>query len=268
MTDRAPADLATVRTSLEQCYDAVESLCGRMDAAQWRARSLCPDWDMRGVITHLGMMERVLTGWLPASAEDVPPLDRVAPYQEEAAALDDSAFAAFVTRIFADRRADLARLAADDLARPSWTPIGPRSYGGFMEIRIFDFWVHERDVTTPLRWPTDDGGPRAAIALGQVESSIGYIVGKKIGLPDGASIVFHLTGPVAADLPVLVAGGRAKAVAQLAHPDVQLTTDTLTFIQLASGRIDPQAQIDAGKVTWTGNDEFGDRAARNLRFTI
>jgi uncharacterized protein (TIGR03083 family) len=268
VADNTVTDLATIQTSLEHCYDAVESLCDRMDTTQWRAQSLCPDWDMRGVITHLGMMERVLTGWLPAGADDMPPLDRVAPYHEEAAGLDDAAFAAFVKGIFADRRADLSRLTADDLARPSWTPIGARTYGGFMEIRIFDFWVHERDVSTPLHFKTDDGGPRAEIALGQVESSIGYIVGKKVGLPDGASIVFHLTGPVVRDLPVVVAGGRARTVDQVDRPDVELTTDTVTFIQLASGRIDPQAQIDAGKVTWTGNDELGDRAARNLRFTI
>jgi hypothetical protein len=42
----------------------------------------------------------------------------------------------------------------------------------------------------------------------------------------------------------------------------------LTFMQLACGRIDPQAQIDAGKITWTGNGELGARAARNLRFTM
>ena len=54
----------------------------------------------------------------------------------------------------------------------------------------------------------------------------------------------------------------------LDNPDVELTTDTLTFIQLACGRIDPQAQIDAGKVTWTGDDELANQAAKNLRFTI
>jgi uncharacterized protein (TIGR03083 family) len=260
-------DLATIRGSLEQCYDAIESACTRMSAEQWHAQSLCPDWDMRGVVTHLGMMERVLTGWLPASAEELPPLDRVGPYQEEVASLDDQGFAARIAEIFASRRADLASLRDEDLARPSWTPIGPRSYGGFMEIRIFDFWVHERDITTPLGWPSDDTGPRAAVSLGQVESSIGYIVGKKIGLPDGASIVFHLTGPIKRDIAVVV-DGRAKAVDSLPDPTVGLTTDTVTFIQLAAGRIDPQAQIDAGKVTWTGNDGLGDRAARNLRFTI
>jgi uncharacterized protein (TIGR03083 family) len=261
------SELATVRTSLELCYDAIESLAGRMDAAQWRTQSLCPDWDMRGVITHLGMMERVLAGWLPESADDRPPLDRIGPYHDEIAALDNAAFAARVGEIFADRRADLAGLTEADLARPSWTPVGPRSYGGFLEIRIFDFWVHEHDIAVPLGWPSDDTGPRAEIALAQVESSIGYIVGKKIGLPDGASIVFHLTGPVRRDLPVVV-DGRARAVDQVEDPDVELTMDMVTFIQLAAGRIDPQRQIDAGFVTWTGNAQLGDRAARNLRFTI
>jgi len=259
--------LATIRSSLEQSYDAIESLAGRMDSAQWHARSLCPDWDMRGVITHLGRMERVMTGWLPESADDLPPLDRIEPYFAEMAALDDAAFAARIREIFAGRRADLAGLTEADLARQSWTPIGPRSYGGFLEIRIFDFWVHERDIATPLGWPTDDAGPRAEIALGQVEGSIGYIVGKKIGLPDGASIVFRLTGPVKRDLAVAV-DGRAKAVDHVEHPDVELTTDTVTFVQLAAGRIDPQRQIDAGLVTWTGDPQLGDRAARNLNFTI
>jgi len=260
-------ELATTRTSLEQCYDAIESLAARMDFAQWREQSLCPDWDMRGVITHLGMMERVMTGWLPASADDMPPLDRVAPYHEEMAALDDAAFAARIGEIFAGRRADLARLTETDLARRSWTPVGQRSYGEFLKIRIFDFWVHERDIATPLGWPSDDGGTRAEIALDQVAGSIGYIVGKKIGLPDGASIVFHVTGPVRRDLPVVV-DGRAKAVDRVEHPDVELTTDTVTFIQLAAGRIDPQREIDAGRVTWTGNAQLGEQAARNLRFTF
>ena len=182
-------------------------------------------------------------------------------------AFDDMAFAARTAEIFAARRADLAGLREDDLARPSWTPIGPKTYGGFLEIRIFDFWVHERDITTPLGWPSDDAGARAEIALGQVESSIGYIVGKKIGLPDGSSIVFHLTGPIMRDISVVV-DGRARQVESVDAPTVELTTDTVTFIQLAAGRIDPQAQIDAGKVTWTGNPELGERAAKNLRFTI
>jgi uncharacterized protein (TIGR03083 family) len=260
-------DLAIVRDSLEQCYGSIESVGARLDGAQWRTQSLCPDWTARDVVSHLGMMECVMTGWLPASADEAAPLDRIAPYQAEVAGLDDQAFADRISIIFADRRADLAKLTDADLSLPSWTPIGPRTYGGFLEIRIFDFWVHERDITTPLSWPTDDTGPRAEIALGQVESSIGYIVGKKMGLPDGTSIVFHLTGPIPRDISVLV-DGRARQVDRIDNPTVELITDSTTFIQLAAGRIDPQQQIDIGTVRWTGDRDLGDKAARNLRFTI
>jgi uncharacterized protein (TIGR03083 family) len=259
--------LASIRSALEQSYAAVEKLCTVMSAAQWQAQSLCPDWTARGVIGHLASVEYMLAGWLPGSADELPPFDRVTAFMQQTANLDDTAFAARVAETFGHRRADLGALSEDDLSRPSWTPVGPASYGSFMTIRVFDFWVHERDISTPLGWPTHDAGPRAEIALAQVEASIGYIVGKKIGLPDGASIVFHLTGPVKRDLSVVV-DGRAKAVAHVEHPDVELATDTVTFIQLAAGRIDPQRPIDAGLVTWTGNPKLGERAARNLRFTI
>ncbi|MGH3303803.1 MAG: maleylpyruvate isomerase family mycothiol-dependent enzyme [Streptosporangiaceae bacterium] len=260
-------DQATLGACVEQCYDAIESVCARLTGPQWQTPSLCPDWTARDVVAHLGMMERVLTGWLPSGADELAPVDRIGPYQQEVAALDDQAFASLVTEIFAARRADLARLTGDDLRRPSWTPVGQKTYGQFLEIRIFDFWVHERDITTPLRWPTDDGGPRAEIALGQVESSIGYIVGKKVALPDGTSIVFHLTGPIAKDIAVIV-DGRARQVDRVASPTVELTTDSTTFIQLAAGRIDPQIQLDTGKVLLSGDRDLASHAAHNLRFTI
>ena len=261
------SDLVTTRDSLLQCYDAIEALCARLEPQQWQAQSLCPDWKVRDVVQHLAMMETVMAGWVPASAEDLPDFGRVAAFSEQMAGLDDAAVASYVREIFAVRRGDLAALTQDDLARPSWTPVGTKTFGRFLEIRVFDFWVHERDITTPLGWPTDDTGPRAEIALAEVTGSLGYIVGKKVGLPDGSSIVFRLTGPLRHDLHVVV-DGRAKVVDHVDQPDVRLTTDSVTFVQLAAGRIDPQAQIDAGKVSWTGNAGLGDRAARNLRYTM
>jgi uncharacterized protein (TIGR03083 family) len=260
-------DLATTRACLEQCYDAIEALSTRMDQAQWRVQSLCPEWTARDVVNHLALMERAMTGWVPSSTAELPHFERVLSGDYEVAALSNKDFAELVTQTFARRRADLAKLTAADLDRPSWTPVGVKTFGRFLEIRIFDFWVHERDIATPLHWPTDDTGPRAEIALAEVVGSLGYIVGKRVGLPDGTSIVFRLTGPMARDLSVVVEG-RAKVVDHVEHPDVELTADFLTFMQLACGRIDPQEQIDAGKVTWTGNGDLGERAARNLRFTM
>jgi len=92
-------------------------------------------------------------------------------------------------------------------------------------------------------------------------------VGKKIGLPDGRSITFDLTGPVERQMHVKV-DGRATVVDEQTEHDIVLTADSTTFALLACGRIDPQQQIDAGAISWTGDDEWGDRAARNLRFTF
>lgn len=256
-----------IRGALGQAYTAIENLCATMSPTQWRAQSLCPDWTMRSVVGHLAGVEEVLIGWLPGSSDELPPFDRMTAFAQQTAGLDDTAFAARVAQTFSQRRADLAALSEDDLARPSWTPVGPASYGSFMGIRVFDFWVHERDITTPLGLPTDDGDVRAEMALAEVERSLGYIVGKKVGLPDGSSIAFRLTGPLRRDLYVAV-DGRAKAVSHIDNPDVELSTDSVTFVQLACGRIDPQEQIDAGLVRWTGDAELGNRAARNLRYTM
>jgi len=84
---------------------------------------------------------------------------------------------------------------------------------------------------------------------------------------DVTSIVFHLIGSIRRDIAAVVVG-LDRQVPCVDIPTVELTTDSTTFIQLAAGRIDPQEQIDAGTVRWTGDGMLGDRAARNLRFTI
>ena len=59
------------------------------------------------------------------------------------------------------------------------TPIGPATYGRFMNVRVFDFWVHQRDMTMPLGIDTKDDGVHAEITLDEVHGSLGYIAGKK-----------------------------------------------------------------------------------------
>ncbi|UVO12913.1 maleylpyruvate isomerase family mycothiol-dependent enzyme [Mycobacterium sp. SVM_VP21] len=258
--------LDSITTALRDCYTAIEALCTDLSDAEWKAQSLCPDWTVRDVINHVTSIEAVMAGWLPDDDRTPPPFEKAADFLRDADT-DRATYSDLVRAIYDRRRNDLAALSGADLMRPSWTPVGPATYGRFLEIRVFDFWVHERDITTPLGRTTEDTGLGAEIALAEVAGSLGYIVGKKVGLPDGKSITFDLTGPITQQLHVAV-DGRAKAVDHLNNPDVTVVTDSTTFIQLACGRIDPQAQIDSGAVSWTGDSELGDRAARNLRFTM
>lgn len=259
--------LDEIRAALERSFQATETLCAGLDDADWQAQSLCPDWKVRDVVSHVTSIEAVLADWLPEDAGALPPLEKMGEFERDTAALDNAAFLEHIWAIYDHRRRNLASLTAEDLQRPSWTPVGPKTYGRFLEIRVFDFWVHERDIATPLGIETDDSGIDAEIALGEVEGSLGYIVGKKIGLPDGKSIAFHVTGPIVRDLNIAV-DGKATRVDHLPHPDVEIFAQSTTFIQLACGRIDPQQAIDSGAISWTGDAELGDRAARNLRFTM
>ena len=62
--------------------------------------------------------------------------------------------------------------------------------------------------------------------------------------------------------------GRAGLVDSVDDPAFTLNADTETFVMLACGRVDPQERIDAGRISWTGDAEWGEKAARNLRFTM
>jgi len=260
-------DLHTMRTALELSYGAVESLAVELSEEEWATPSLCPGWTARDVMLHLASLEQVLAGWLPGNSGEPPDFARAGYFATETSVMDNATFDRRVREVFTERRSNLAELDPADLERPSWTPIGPATYGRFLELRVFDFWVHERDITTPLGRPTNDRGLCAEMTLDEVEDSLGYIVGKKVGLPDGCSIAFHLTGPLERDMYVVV-DGRARGVEHLEHPQVEITTDSLTFVQLAAGRIDPDPLIAAGVVRWTGDAELGAHAARNLAFTM
>ncbi|MGH1491395.1 MAG: maleylpyruvate isomerase family mycothiol-dependent enzyme [Acidimicrobiales bacterium] len=253
--------------NLEACLDSNEALMDSLTPEEWGVQSLCPDWDVRGVISHLAGIEYMLSGWVPETGETPLPFEMVGEFVSKSAEWSTEQLVSETKSIFATRRADLAATTDESFAAPSMTPVGPGTYHRFMDVRVFDFWVHERDITTPLGRQTKDDGPAAECALDEVHMSIGYIVGKKIGLPDGMSIKFNLTGPLKREVCAAVEG-RAAGVEQLDDPSVVVTTDSTTFIQLACGRLDPQGPIDAGKISWDGDAEWGEKAARNLKFTM
>lgn len=258
---------AQTTDNLNDCYDEIEALMAGLQPQDWDVQSLCPDWTVRGVIAHLASVEHAISGWLPTDDDTTPPFDKVGAFLASADAMTSAEFTAAVTSTFATRRADLAQTTDEDFARASMTPVGPGTYQRLMDVRVFDFWVHHRDIAGPLGLTTSDGGGSAETAVDEVHGSMGYIAGKKIGLPDKMSLAVRLTGPVTRDLFVAV-DGRAGVVDHLDDPTVELETDSVTFVQLACGRIDPRAAIEAGKITWKGDPEWGEKAALNLAFTM
>src|SRR5262245_26311162 len=51
------------------------------------------------------------------------------------------------------RRQALAAMTQADFDAESWTPAGQATYGRFMQIRVFDCWMHEQDARVALGQP-------------------------------------------------------------------------------------------------------------------
>ncbi len=258
--------LADYRAAYEIAFNEITGLTAHLSDEQWRVQSLCPAWTVRECAAHVIGVETVLAGWAP-SLETPPPFEIMSPWMEQAAGMSGVDFNTAIADIMAARVVELAALADGVVAAPCITPVGPQTYGDFLRIRVFDMWVHARDIGLPLGVQLPDGGPTATMALDEVHRSMGYIMGKLVGLEDGMSATVHVTGGVERDIHVAVAG-RAALVDSVDNPTVELTADVETFVMLACGRVDPQERIDAGRITWAGADDWGDRAARSLRFTM
>jgi uncharacterized protein (TIGR03083 family) len=252
---------------LARCWASLDDLFDGLDGDQWATQSLCPDWTVRGVLVHLGAIEHMLAGEPPGSMAEALPFHKAGEWMQEVALCSDDEVLSRYRAVIAARRDELAAMSDDDFELPCMTPVGPGTYGRFMDVRVFDFWVHEQDIRVPLGMPGHEAGPAAETAIHEIEMSLGYIIGRKVGLPDGTGITIDLTGPVDRMFHVVV-DGRAGQVASLDAPDVTLRTDSTTFALLACGRIDPQEPIDDGRVTWEGDAEWGERAAKNLAFTM
>ncbi|MEZ5279541.1 MAG: maleylpyruvate isomerase family mycothiol-dependent enzyme [Acidimicrobiales bacterium] len=253
--------------NLKACWTSLDGLVGQLGHDQWSTQSLCPDWTVRGVIAHLGGIEYMFAQDEPGAWTQSLPFEKVGQWMSQVAELGDDDFLAAYRQVIDTRRAQVDTLGDEQLALPTLTPVGPGDYGRFLAVRVFDFWVHEQDIRVPLGIAGHDSGPAAEQAIDEIESSLGYIVGKKIGLPDGMSISIELTGPVERSMHVAVTG-RATRVDSLDDPSVVLRTDSTTFALLACGRIDPQGPIDQGRIAWDGDAGWGETAARNLAFTM
>jgi uncharacterized protein (TIGR03083 family) len=252
--------------NLLHCFTTFTDLCAELDETEWNTPSLCPGWSVKDVAAHLAGIERALSGWTP-SADNPPPFDQIGAYMSAARHGTGAELLADMRSILDARRAELA--AMDDAAfeASSWTPVGVQTYGRFMAVRTFDFWVHEQDIRVPLGRNGHLDGGAAAMSLDEVRLSLGYIVGKRAAIPEGQRVKIVISGPVGGELCATV-DGRARAVDHLDDPTATVSTDLLTFMLLACGRIDPEVPIAAGRVSYDGDVAIAEQLARNLRFTF
>ena len=280
-TDRPVTVLpkAEVLSALFAVWDDLEALLGELSVSQWKTATALPGWSVQDVISHIIGTESFLQG-LPAPDVniDVSALEHV---RNEIGAMNESWVQSMRAHSPAQMREELSeilrtrRAALEDMSEDVWnevtfTPAGPDSYGRFMRIRIFDCWMHEHDIREVVDAPVPDGELATAatrLALDEMAGSMGFVVGKRAGAPDGSRVAIELTGPPQRTIRVQV-DGRAKVVDDFggAEPTTTITVDGLLFTRLAGGRT-TLAQHEAD-IEYVGDDAIGRRVVENLNYVI
>jgi uncharacterized protein (TIGR03083 family) len=263
---------------LVEVWDALGSLGAELGDADWASATSCPGWPVSAHYAHVIGTESMLLG-RPEPELDSPGAEHVrndiAVFNEKwITALQGESRADVLGRlaeVTAARKEALEAMTDADFSAPSWTPVGQADYRRFMQVRVFDCWVHEQDVRHAVGRPGHEEGPPAEQSVDEIVRAIGFIVGKKAGAPEGSSVWIELTGPLRRDIRVAVSGGRARVVEAIeGAPSASLALSSTAFTRLACGRTDPKSVIDGefGGVKMAGDAALGRRVISSLQFTI
>lgn len=274
MTTKLDKD-RTVGALLEELA-AVEALAAELDDGDWHRPTALPGWDVQANIAHIIGTEEMLAGrTAPARDTDLGALAHVRNDIGRAneawvlalAGATPAEVRAQLRTTIEDRTATLGALSQDEWDAEGFTPAGTDTFGRFVRIRVFDCWMHEQDVRDAVEQPGHLDGPAVELALDELVTAMGYVVGKRAGAPDGARVTLALTGDAARDIHVAV-DGRAAVVPELDRdPAVVVTTDVHTFSRLAGGRVRWEA-IDQSLVDIDGDVVLGNHILAHLGYTI
>ena len=257
-------------------YKSLDYLGSNLTPREWHASASLPGWMVFDVFAHIIGTESMLEGEeLPGVKLDVASFDHVhnqigtfnETWIEALSHLDSEAMMNRFRAIKDQRLRSLTEMSQEEFEAETITPIGPAPYWRFMQLRVFDCWMHEQDMRESLGRPGHERGPCAEAAIDEVERTLGYIVGKKAGLADGTSVTFELTGPVERVLHVLV-DGRASVVAKLRGPaTTTISMSSNLFMRLAGGRSDGLTNR-LGELVFEGDLSMAQRLVTSLAFTI
>ena len=275
-TPRRPMTPEALAGDLRDVWASMGVLLDELDTEDFDAPTDCPGWDVADVVAHVVGTELMLSG-VDAPDVDVPDAPHL---RNDIARMNETWIIArreltpdvLVSEfhdVVRDRSDALDALTQAEVDAESWTPAGHATLGRFLQIRVFDTWIHEQDIRLAIGQAGHETGHAVERSLAEVALGIGYVVGKRAGLSDGQSVRIDLPGPQPARYDVLVTDGRAAVVDGLpGDPTTTLTSDSSVFIRLIAGRRDPIAALEAGLVSVSGDLELGERVVAALPYTI
>ncbi len=270
-------DKPDVLSGLFASWDAIDQVVGDLPEDRWTEATALPGWNVHDVVAHVIGTESMLQGvGTPEADIDVSTLKHV---RNDIGVLNERwvrklrglSHAELLDRFrttTAQRRVALSNMDVSTWNELTATPAGPDSYGRFMRVRTFDCWMHEHDIREAAEGAGAGlDGPDSRLALDEMAASMGFVVGKLGGAPDGSRVRLELTGPLARTINVAV-DGRATVVDDFGSddPTATITLDGLLFARLAGGRT--TVGRHSGEITYGGDEAVAKRIVEHLNYVI
>ncbi len=275
MASQIPKDRTVA--ALGEVWASIGDLLDSLSDDDWARPSPLPGWSVQDNVAHIIGTEAMLSGGqVPDVVVD---REQVGHVRNDIGEMNErwieslrGVAPAEVRHRFAEttsaRLATLEAMSQDDWDAESFTPAGKDTYGRFMQIRVFDCWLHEQDMRDAVGRPGHEWGLAVEVTLDEMATALGFVVGKKAGATTGQSVTFALTdgGAVVRSMHVLV-GERAAVVPELdGQATVTLTMPVGVMTRRSAGRVASDALLD--QVQIEGDAELASRILGNQAYTI
>jgi hypothetical protein len=160
-------------------------------------------------------------------------------------------------------------MSDDEWEKVGWSPEGERPQHQFQETRVLDSWIHLQDIRDALLEPEDDHGPGEQIVVNRFEAALPYVIGKKMGAPDGSVFQINLSGRQGRTVLLQIQGGRAEPLkTSTVAPTLEVTTPIALFWRRAAGRISATAFLSASATDARGDTALAEKFAEALNIMI
>lgn len=263
--------------ALSEVWSSIADLCAGLDDAQWSTDSPLPGWSVQDNVAHVIGTEAMLLGIANPDVEidrdarphvrnDIAMFNEV--WVEHLRAKQPNEVLSLFREYTGSRLSALEKMTDDEWNAESFTPAGKDSYGRFMQIRVFDCWLHEQDIRDAVGAVGHETGLAVEVTLDEMTTAMGFVVGKKAKVAQGESVAFELTddGTVVRTIHVAV-DERAAVVDSLdGAATVTLTMPVGVMTRLCAGRVDLASVRD--RVDLAGDSEVGERVLSELAYTI
>ena len=263
--------------ALREVWTSIEDLLSGLSDDEWHTPTVLDGWDVQDNVAHIIGTEEMLNGVAaPAIEIDRGARDHIRndigefneKWVESIRAMDPPLVLTRFGEVTAERLGVLEAMSQDEWDAESFTPAGKDTFGRFMQIRVFDCWLHEQDIRDAVGRPGDESGLAVEVTLDEMTTALGFVVGKKAGAQPGDRVTFALTdgGAIVRQIHVEVVE-RAMVVDRLHLPaTVVLTMPVGVMTRRCAGRVRPDELLD--QIVIDGDEDLAHKILENQAYTI